>query len=80
MLMIRLQRVGAKKHPLYRVVVSDSRKRPSADSIDMVGTYNPHLDPPEIQIDHEKVDQWVEKGAQLSHTVRSLLHTAKRAQ
>jgi small subunit ribosomal protein S16 len=79
MLMIRLQRVGAKKHPLYRVVVSDSRKRPSADSIEQVGTYNPHQEPPEIRIDHEKVDQWVEKGAQLSNTVRSLLRTAKRS-
>ncbi len=80
MLMIRLQRVGAKKNALYRIVVSDSRKRPTADSIDQVGTYNPHQQPPEIRIDHEKVDQWVEKGAQLSQTVRSLVHTAKRSQ
>ena len=51
MLMIRLRRGGAKKKPMYRVVVSDSRKTPGADYLEQVGVYNPHTDPPELTID-----------------------------
>lgn len=78
MLMIRLRRGGAKKHPMYRVVVSDSRKTPTADYLDQVGIYNPNIEPPEIRIDLEKVDQWVAKGAGVSETVDSLIRKARR--
>ncbi len=78
MLTIRLRRGGAKKKPLYRIVVSDSRKRPSSDYLDQVGIYNPHLDPPEIRMDLEKIDQWVSKGAGMSETVRSLVGKARK--
>lgn len=80
MLMIRLRRGGAKHNPIYRVVVSDSRKRPTADYLDQVGLYNPHSDPPEIRIDLEKVEEWREKGAGVSETVRSLIQQAKQQQ
>ncbi len=62
MLMIRLRRGGAKKNPIYRVVVSDSRKTPTADYLDQVGFYDPNQEPPEINIDLEKVDAVAEKG------------------
>lgn len=78
MLMIRLRRGGAKKHPMYRVVVSDSRKRPTADYLDQVGLYDPNLTPPEIRIDHDKVEQWVEKGATVSETVKSLIKKSRK--
>jgi small subunit ribosomal protein S16 len=58
MLMIRLRRGGAKNNPVYRVVVSDSRKDTQAEYLDQVGFYNPHLDPPEIRLDLEKVEKW----------------------
>ncbi|MEN8162499.1 MAG: 30S ribosomal protein S16 [Acidobacteriota bacterium] len=77
MLMIRLRRGGAKKHPMYRVVVSDSRKTPTADYLDQVGIYNPNVEPPEIRIDLEKVDQWKAKGAGVSQTVDSLIRKAR---
>ncbi len=77
MLMIRLRRGGAKKHPMYRVVVSDSRKRPTSDYLDQVGTYNPNVTPPEIRIDLEKVDQWTSKGARVSQTVDTLVRKAR---
>jgi small subunit ribosomal protein S16 len=80
MLMIRLRRGGARHKPIYRVVVSDSRKTPAADYLDQVGHYNPHLDPPEIQIDLEKVEQWRSQGAGVSETVRSLIRKAQRQQ
>jgi small subunit ribosomal protein S16 len=80
MLMIRLRRGGARHRPIYRVVVSDSRKTPGADYLDQVGHYNPHLDPPEIQIDLEKVEKWRSQGAGVSETVRSLIRKAQRQQ
>jgi len=80
MLTIRLRRGGAKKHPLYRVVVSDSRKTPESDYLDQVGVYNPHVDPPEIRIDLEKVEKWRSQGAGVSETVRTLIRKAQRQQ
>jgi small subunit ribosomal protein S16 len=80
MLMIRLRRGGARHNPLYRVVVSDSRKTPYADYLDQVGFYNPNVDPPEIRIDLEKVETWRSKGAGVSETVRSLIRKAQQQQ
>ena len=78
MLMIRLRRGGAKKNPIYRVVVSDSRKTPTADYLDQVGFYDPNQEPPEINIDLEKVDAWQKKGAGVSETVQSLIQKATK--
>lgn len=80
MLMIRLRRGGAKHHPIYRIIVSDSRQRPTSKYLDQVGFYNPHSDPPEIRIDLDKVEQWTSKGAGLSETVRSLMRSVKSQQ
>lgn len=73
MLKIRLRRMGTKHRPFYRVVVSDSRKFPTASAIDEVGTYDPRSEPETIKIDAERVEHWVGKGAQTSPTVRKLL-------
>ena len=80
MLMIRLRRGGAKKNPIYRVVVSDSRKTTSADYLDQVGFYNPHSDPPEIRIDLDKVDKWRGQGAGVSETVGTLIRRVQSQQ
>jgi small subunit ribosomal protein S16 len=80
MLMIRLRRGGAKKNPIYRVVVSDSRKTPSADYLDQVGFYDPNQEPPEIRIDLDKVDKWQSQGAGMSETVQSLIRKVKKQQ
>jgi small subunit ribosomal protein S16 len=80
MLMIRLRRGGARHKPVYRVVVSDSRKTTGADYLDQVGVYNPHLDPPEIRIDFDKIEQWTSQGAGVSETVRSLIRRVQRQQ
>jgi small subunit ribosomal protein S16 len=80
MLMIRLRRGGAKHNPVYRVVVSDSRKDTYGNYLDQVGFYNPNLDPPEIRLDLEKVEEWRGKGAGISETVRSLIRKAERQQ
>ena len=73
MLKIRLSRRGARNKPFYRVVVSDSRRVPTASALDEVGYYNPRTDPAEIKIDGERVEHWVERGALVTPTVKKLL-------
>ncbi len=73
MLMIRLRRMGTRNRPFYRVVVSDSRKAPTASALEEVGYYNPRCRPAEIKIDKERVEHWVGHGAQLSPSVQKLL-------
>lgn len=70
---IRLRRMGAKKSPFYRVVVADSRYPRNGRFIEEIGYYNPIKEEPVIQIDGEKAKQWIEKGAQPTDTVKSLL-------
>lgn len=69
---IRMQRVGAKKTPFYRLVVADSRRASSGRIIEQIGTYNPLVEPAVIKIDEEKALDWMTKGAQPSDTVRNL--------
>jgi small subunit ribosomal protein S16 len=75
MVRIRLKRVGAKKHPFYRIVVVDQRAARDGAFIEQIGTYDPFPDPPEIKIDEEKVAKWMKNGAQPSDSVVSLFQT-----
>ena len=77
---IRLRRVGAKKKPYYRIVAVDSRESTRGKILELLGHYGPIEKPEKIDIDIEKVDMWVKKGAQLSDTVRSILKKAKKPQ
>ena len=70
---IRLKRMGAKKAPFYRIVVSDSRSPRDGRFIEEIGTYNPLKDPGEIVVDKERDAYWIGCGAQPSDTVRALL-------
>ncbi len=70
---LRLTRTGAKKKAFYRLVAADSRFPRDGRFIEVLGTYNPNLDPPAIKLNREKVETWVNRGAHLSTTVRSLL-------
>ena len=70
---IRLTRVGSKKNPMYRVVVADSRSPRDGRFIEIVGRYNPQTDPSVIELDDDRVKEWLDKGAQPSNTVKRLL-------
>jgi small subunit ribosomal protein S16 len=70
---IRLARVGSKKNPIYRVVVADSRAPRDGRFIEIVGRYNPQTNPSTIDLDGEKIKDWMAKGAQPSESVRRLL-------
>lgn len=72
MLMMRLQRVGRKNDPSYRVVVVDKRTGPKSNkNIDILGSYNPKMN--HVQIDAEKAKVWLSKGVQPSDTVHNIL-------
>lgn len=73
---IRLTRVGAKKQPSYRFVVSDSRNARDGRSLDTLGHYNPRSEPVEIDVDAEKATKWLEQGAKPSQTVERLFRRA----
>ena len=77
MLMIRLRRMGARKDPHYRVVVSDSRKAPGGRFLEAVGTYDPGTDPATVRLDLPRVEEWIRKGARPSETVKSLIEKAR---
>ncbi|WP_026167497.1 30S ribosomal protein S16 [Desulfovibrio oxyclinae] len=73
---IRLTRMGSKKRPFYRVVALDSKTRRDGRPVEYLGHYNPMVEPADVKIDKEKVEKWVNEGATLSNTVRSLLKQA----
>jgi small subunit ribosomal protein S16 len=74
---IRLSRVGATKHPSYRVVVIDSRRPRDGRALEIIGFYDPLTDPATVRIDTARVDAWVGKGAKPSDTVARLLKLAE---
>lgn len=74
---IRLARHGSHKRPYYRVVVADSRSPRDGRFIEEVGRYNPLTNPKTIDINLEKVDEWVAKGAQPTNAVAHLIDIAR---
>ena len=62
MVKIRLRRMGAKKRPFYRIVVADSRTARDGRFIEIVGTYDPNQDPPEIKIKRDRIEYWLGNG------------------
>jgi small subunit ribosomal protein S16 len=70
---VRLTRVGSKKNPIWRVVVADQRSPRDGRFIEQIGHYNPRTEPSTIVIDRERLDHWLELGAQPSNTVRKLM-------
>jgi small subunit ribosomal protein S16 len=70
---IRLARIGSKKNPIYRIVVADSRSPRDGRFIEIVGRYNPQTDPSTIELNEDKVRDWISKGAQPTNSVRRLL-------
>ena len=73
---IRLRRMGKKKSPFYRIVVADSRSPRDGRFIEEVGYYNPMTNPADIKVEEEKVQKWLQNGAQPTETVKSLLTKA----
>jgi small subunit ribosomal protein S16 len=79
MVKIRLMRAGARSKPFYRLVAIDERRQRDGRNLDLLGTYDPKTQPVAIQIDLERVDHWLGRGARLSETARSLVGKARAA-
>jgi small subunit ribosomal protein S16 len=77
MLKIRLRRTGGTNAPAYRIVVSDSRRTPTAKVLEELGYYDPTKNPPLLNLDTEKAKIWLAKGATASETVQKLLARPK---
>ena len=73
MVKIRLKRMGMKKKPFYRLVVTDSRNPRDGRFIEEIGYYDPMTQPAEIKVDNERAKYWLGVGAQPTDTVRALL-------
>ena len=73
---IRLRRTGRKKQPMYRIVVADSRSPRDGKFIEMIGQYAPRSGETALNLQLERVNYWLDSGAQPTDTVRSLLRKA----
>jgi len=73
---IKLQRKGAKNQPYYRLVIQDESSSPSSDVVEVLGQYHPLKEPTLFNVDREKVESWLKKGAMPTDKVKILLSKA----
>jgi small subunit ribosomal protein S16 len=73
MLSIRMTRVGSKKKPYFRVVLSEARSGLQGDVVENLGTYNPRTRPAQVSLDKARIAHWLGRGAKPSDSVRTLL-------
>ena len=73
---IRLRRMGQKRHPIYRIVVADSRSPRDGKCIEEIGTYDPNTDPSEYHVNEELAKKWLANGAQPTDTVSRIFKMA----
>ena len=77
MVVIRLTRGGTKHRPFYRIVAMDRKRPRESRYIDLIGHYNPMREQPEIRVDFNKYNEWINKGAKPSETVKTLIKRVK---
>jgi small subunit ribosomal protein S16 len=75
-LMIRLSRRGARKQPVYRIVVIEKDRSRDGRSIEVVGLYNPRTNPATVDLKKDRIEYWLAQGAQLSPTLARLYKNA----
>lgn len=74
---IRLRRMGAHKKPFYRIVVADSRSPRDGKCIEEIGHFNPMVEPADVKLDMEKVENWISNGAQPTDRVKAIINSVK---
>lgn len=79
MITIRLKKTGTKSRKQWRIVVLDSRMPRNGRLIEEIGFYNPLVEPPVIQVNQERYQAWVKKGARASEAVHALLKKGKKS-
>lgn len=73
---IRLTRKGKKKKPFYRIVAADTRMPRDGRYIELLGTYNPLVQPAAVELEKDRILEWLKTGAQVSDTVGDILRKA----
>ncbi|MEW6264724.1 MAG: 30S ribosomal protein S16 [Thermodesulfobacteriota bacterium] len=76
---IRLARMGAKKKPYYRVVVAEGLAKRDGRFLEIIGSYDPNQDPAQVKIDKGRLEEWLNRGAQPTTTVASLIKRVAEA-
>jgi small subunit ribosomal protein S16 len=76
-LVMRLRRQGARKRAFFRIIVAESNSPRDGRFVDQIGTYDPVVDPPRINLKAERVEHWLRAGAKPSPTVAGLLQKAQ---
>lgn len=76
---IRLARIGAKKQPSYRIIVTNSENINLSNHIEQIGFYNPRAEKDYFKIDLAKYESWIKKGAKPTDTVASLVRNFRKA-
>lgn len=71
---LRLRRMGKKKQPIYKVVAADARSPRDGKFLEAVGIYNPLTNPHTIDLKEDRINYWLDNGAQPTDTVKSLLN------
>ena len=77
---IRMARHGAKKRPFFRVVAADKRNARDGRFIELLGTYDPRKEQPELRLKLDRIDYWLSQGARPSVTVRKLINEFRQKQ
>lgn len=75
MVKIRLMRAGSKKRPFYRIVAADSRSPRDGKFLEILGYYDPRKEPHVLDVNTDRVQDWISKGAQTSERVHKLIST-----
>lgn len=78
-LKIRLTRVGATHNPHYRVVVAEARSRRDGAAVELLGTYAPRAKGQQVNLDLDRVDYWLSKGAKPTDTLNAMIKKARKA-
>ncbi len=73
MLTLRLRRIGKRQHATYRFIVQEKSRAPQSRVVEFLGSYDPHINPPTVNIKRDRVEHWLKVGAQPSATVHNLL-------
>jgi len=76
---IRLARKGKTGDPVYRIVIMEKRTRQNGRTIDELGSYDPHMDPPLIIVDRAKLEKWIKNGAQMTPSVKRLVKNSAKS-
>ncbi|MEE8111962.1 MAG: 30S ribosomal protein S16 [Acidobacteriota bacterium] len=79
MLKIRLRRVGSRKNPFYRLIVSEKTMQPKGRFVEILGCYDPREKESSLKVKWERIDHWIGKGARPSESVRRILDRGRKA-